>query len=575
MLPQFRILSPDPGRIQAIADRLSCHRIIAVALVNRGVDSAEEADLFLHPSLNHLRAPFEIKDMERGARRIAEAVLKGEKILAFGDYDVDGVTSTVLLYTFLQAAGANVDYYIPHRRKEGYGLSRSYILDQAKTSGVRLIVTADCGSTGHDAVDSARREGIDVVITDHHNIEDPLPEAVAVINPKRKDCGAGFDHLSGVGVVFCLLICLRRQLRELEFWRGRPEPNLKRFLDLVALGTIADQVPLVKENRILTRVGFEQINSGRRPGLAALISACRLKAVKSAEDISYRLAPRLNAPGRLAHADAAVRLLIAEHADSAAQIAAMLDRLNSERQQIEAGIFDSIEDRFRENPHLLEKASIVLADPGWHEGVLGIVAARLAEKYCRPVVLISTAEETGKGSARSIDGFDLFNGIWQCRDTLLSFGGHAAAAGVRIDSGKIQPFEAAFERAVLQNGGPDAHCAFLDIDSVIAFKEITADLLDSLELLQPFGPGNPEPLFMAKNLEVVSQRIVGSTHRQMVLKQNGAPPIAAVQFNVEPCSRCDGLLDSVHFHLRWNHWNGNRTPQLILRSILPLPPQRT
>jgi len=552
--------------IHTIAEQLGCSPIIATILVNRGIYSAEMAERFLNPSLAHLRPPFEMKDMDKAVRRIAAAVEKKENILIFGDYDVDGVTSTVLLYEFLKGLDSRVRSYIPHRRKEGYGLRSSHIFEVAIPQKTNLIITADCGSTSYNAVSKAHLEGIDIVITDHHNITALPPEAAAVVNPKRHDCVAGFEHLSGVGVAFCLLICLRKYLRDLNFWRHRPEPNLKRLCDIVALGTVADQVPLVMENRILTRTGMDQINTGSRRGIVALMKASGMNRLESSDDIAYRLAPRLNAPGRMNHADLAVRLLTSKDRAAAENLAEDLNRLNTERQNTEQIIMEAIERCLHKSPALLAGPALVMSDPGWHEGVLGIVAARLVEKYSRPVVLISTKDGIGKGSARSVPGFDLFEGLKKCETMLQAFGGHAAAAGLRIETHQIDLFVKAFEAVVQSREIPEAFEAANPIDYELNLDQATPDLLDALEKLQPFGPGNSEPIFMARNIRVTSQRVVGTKHRQMHLKQHHNRTIPAIQFNIDPTLPEQEFFETVSFHLRWNRWNGKKNPQMIIRA---------
>lgn len=560
--------APSTASIQSITAQLGCSRIIATILVNRGIQSPEAAKRFLNPSLAHLRPPFGVKDMGRAVERIAAAIKKKEQILIFGDYDVDGITSTVLLYEFLRALDAQVSFHIPHRRKEGYGLSESHIVDVAIPAETDLIITADCGSSSYRAVTKAHLEGIDIVVTDHHNITVPPPEAAAVVNPKRHDCAAGFEHLSGVGVVFCLLICLRKHLRDLNFWAHGPEPNLKRLSDIVALGTVADQVPLVKENRILTRVGMDQINTGSRCGIIALMKASGLDRLESSDDIAYRLAPRLNAPGRMEHADIAVRLLTSEDQAVAENLAEDLNRLNTERQRTEQSIMDDIEKCLFKFPALLSGSALVMWDAGWHEGVLGIVAARLVAKYLRPVVLISTKDGIGKGSGRSVPGFDLYEGLKLCESMLQAFGGHAAAAGLKIETDRIDLFATAFEAAVKKLNLPNNLESVYPIDYELNLDQATPDLLDALEMLQPFGQGNPEPVFMARNIRVTSQRVVGIKHRQMHLAQDGSRSIPAIQFNIDPNLPEKDCFETVLFNLRWNRWNGKRKPQIIVRECV-------
>ncbi|HIJ57433.1 MAG TPA: single-stranded-DNA-specific exonuclease RecJ [Deltaproteobacteria bacterium] len=569
MSNKYHALNPDNLIVDQIRKSLNCSRIMATVLANRGITDAEHANRFLNPSLSHLAPPFSIKDMEKAVFRIITAIENNEKILVFGDYDVDGVTSTVLLYEFLQSLGASVSYYIPHRAKEGYSLQKQHIHNLAEPKGYRLIITTDCGSSSHEAIEAAREKSIDVIVTDHHHVPDILPPALALLNPKRKDCHSGFEHLAGVGVAFSLLICLRKELRSRNYWKTSPEPNLKECSDLVALGTVADQVPLIKDNRILVKTGIRHINRKRRPGLIALSSVAEISDRIDAENIAFRLAPRLNAPGRLDHPHLAVKLLLSKNQNEAEHIAQSLNRLNSDRKNIEQEIFLDIRN-YLEKDHLASNQnSIVLANSTWHEGVIGIVAARIAELYHCPVALIAEKGGIGKGSARSVSGFDLFEGLKTCRNHLETFGGHSMAAGFRVNIDEIPQFKDAFERAVTDLGMADeseiGDC--IPIDCSIDFNDITEQLIDSLEALEPFGNGNPEPVFQAKTLSIVSQKIVGSRHRQLVLAQPsvaGKKYLHAIQFNVDSTEPLDDSLSTPVFRLRWNRWNGRKRPQLII-----------
>lgn len=573
MKKKWHLLSPDPDLIDHLTNSLKCLPEVAAILVNRGIDTTEDACLFLNPSLNQLRPPFSIKDMDIGTNRVADAIVNGENILIFGDYDVDGVTATVLMFEFLKEINASVFYYIPHRTSEGYGLQRRHIFEVALPRGIDLIITADCGSSSHDAITVAQKNGIDVVITDHHDVPETLPNAFATINPKRRDCRAGFEHLAGVGVAFHFLICLRRRLRDKAFWEDKSEPNLKRLTDLVALGTIADQVPLIKENRILTKVGMEQINTGSRPGIQSLVQASGAERVESTDDISYRLAPRLNAAGRIAHADSAAALLTSKDTPTAWQMAESLNDLNASRQDAEKKLLKEIEVYFSKHPRLLKKKSIVLSSPSWHEGMLGIVASRLVDKYFSPVVLIAVKDGIGKGSARGIQGLNLYQLLKLCENTLESFGGHAMAAGLKVQEDKISLFTTAFESAVLQQMKTSDFQPTLVIDKVLDFNQINPSLVNALECLGPFGPGNPEPLFLANNIDIASQKIVGKTHRQLLLEQqceSEGKRLPAIQFNINPLNVNDNdsnrFIDRVVFRLRWNRWNNNKKIQLLVED---------
>ncbi|MEW6672091.1 MAG: single-stranded-DNA-specific exonuclease RecJ [Thermodesulfobacteriota bacterium] len=571
-MKRWQILRADADAVANLRRLLNCTFITATLLVNRNLVKETEVRRFLNTSLTQLRSPLEMAGMGSALERIVTAVELGQKILIFGDYDVDGITATATLLEFFQYLKADVSYYIPHRIREGYSLQPAHIREYAVPSGIDLIITADCGSGSHQAVAAAAAAGIDVIITDHHQIFDRLPPAVSVINPHRPDCAAGFENLAGVGVALCLLIGLRKRLRDINFWQDLPEPNLKDFCDLVAVGTVADIVPLQGENRIFTAAGIEMIQSAGRPGLKALLleSGTDPKTVDT-QDIAFRLAPRLNAAGRLDHAAAAVELLTTRSPETAGRIAVKLNALNRQRQGVEQAMLADISAMLADRPDLLGNRSLVLAHSGWHEGVLGIVASRLLEMYFRPVVLISVKDGIARGSARSIPGFDMFKGLTACRAFLKNFGGHTQAAGLSLAVEMIEPFRRHFEKTVLEATLPDDFSPTLTIDCKLDFKDINAALLDELSSLEPYGSGNPEPLFTAENITVVSASIVGKYHRRMLLGQPGADTCSsfnAIQFNIDPSGPAPQRLERIAFRLRWNHWNGKKTLQLIIEEAI-------
>lgn len=571
MKKEWQILRPDPGAVEKLAGILKCHPAIAAILVNRNIASPEDASNFLSASVNHLNPPFTLKDMDVAIHRILKAINRNEKILIFGDYDVDGITATTILLEFFRSVGADVSYYIPHRITEGYGLQRSHITTYALAKKINLIITVDCGSGSHDAVAAANAAGIDVIITDHHMMPDTLPPAVAVINPKRQDCPSGFDDLAGVGVAFCLLICLRKQLRDQNFWKNRPEPNLKNICDLVALGTLADMVPLTNDNRTLAKTGLDIMGSSPRPGMKALMEVCEInKRTVDSNDVIFGLAPRLNSAGRIDHAGMAVELLTTKSMDQASQIARSLNHMNRKRRNIETDILAQIEDHLNINPSLLRKSTLFLAHPDWHLGILGIVASRIMKKYFCPVVLISTADGVGKGSARSIPGVDLYDGLCACAGDLESFGGHSMAAGLKIKTKKIDRFESNFENFVDGITKPDDFISKLYIDYELGFDDISEDLMDEIESLNPFGTGNPEPIFLTGNITVVSSKIVGKHHRRMLLKQSGGKTdktFHAIHFNGNTAIPVKEDFDRIAFRLQWNRWNGRKTAQMVIEEV--------
>ncbi|MBU1569970.1 MAG: single-stranded-DNA-specific exonuclease RecJ, partial [Proteobacteria bacterium] len=489
MKKNWRIPEPDSKLVENICKTINCSVFLASILVNRGIVSSKDVHDFLNISLDNIRHPFSIIDMEIAVKRIYNAIINHEKILIFGDYDVDGVTSTAILMEFLRHTGTDVSYYIPHRTKEGYGLQETHIYDIAIPDKIDLIITVDCGSSSHDAVIAARNAGIDIVITDHHIVPEKLPEAIALVSPKRADCNSGLEDLAGVGVAFYLIMSLRKFLRDMNFWNSHPEPNLKNLCDLIALGTVADMVPLVGENRIFAKTGLDLINSGNRIGISALIKACGSnKYPIDSEDIAFRLAPRINALGRVDHAKDAVELLLTEDSDTAGRIAQRMNLMNTSRQNIEKKIYEYIMEHVNNNPEILQNRSVVLSHHSWHEGILGIVASRMVEKFNRPVVLFAQKDGFAKGSARSVSGFNLYEGLMACSDLLDTFGGHSMAAGIKIKIQNIEMFRQEFEKTVtarMQDSLP-----LTDIDCEIGFEDINVELTDELESLKPFGTGN-------------------------------------------------------------------------------------
>jgi len=570
MKKEWQILQPGIHLVEKLCGILKCHPIVASILVNRNITSAEDASSFFNTSLNHLSPPFSIKDMDAAVDRILEAIARKEKILIFGDYDVDGITATTILLEFLHSVDADVAYYIPHRIAEGFGLKKNHISDYAIPNGIHLIITVDCGSDSQDAVKVASDSGIDVIITDHHMISDTMPPAVAVINPKRNDCPSGFRDLAGVGVAFYLLICLRKKLRDTNFWQDRPEPNLKNYCDLVALGTLADMVPLTRDNRILIKAGLNIIRSSQRPGLNALIEVCRInKHTMDSDDIVFYLAPRLNSAGRIDHASTAVELLTAKNIKTARKIAHSLNRLNQDRRNIENKILAEVNNHLKNNQHLLRKNTLVLVHQDWHLGILGIVASRLIKRYFRPVVLITTADGIGKGSARSIPEVNLYEGLSACAKNIENFGGHPMAAGLKIKTENIDPFRIHFENIVSRMAKPADFIPKIAIDYKLDFVNISDKLIDELESLKPFGIANLEPLFMTKEVDIISSKRVGKNHRQMVLGQKigkTGKTFNAIQFNVDTRTPSKGTFDQIAYRLRWNRWNGRKNAQIVIED---------
>jgi len=571
-MKSWNILQPKTEVVNRLLATLKCSPVVASLLANRGIDSPALAGRFLTPSLHQLSDPSAMVDMDKAVRRIHDAILQQERILIFGDYDVDGVTATVLVTDFLNTVGARVSFYIPHRETEGYGLKPGHICDPAISNNINLIITVDCGSSSHEAVRMARRAGIDVIITDHHAISNPMPEALAVVNPKRCDCPSGAEDLAGVGVAFFLIISLRKYLRDRGFWMSRNEPNLKNACDLVALGTVADMVPLTGDNRILVKSGIDIIHSGPRPGIQSLIETSGIhRPFLNSEDIAFKLAPRLNAAGRMAHAETAAHLLLSHDSQIALKLAETLNALNSKRRSVEQCVLEEIHLRLQNEPEHLHANALVMADAAWPCGILGIVASRLVRQFFRPVILIATKNGTGRGSARSIPGFDLYQGLKTCSDSLIGFGGHAAAAGLEISTERIPEFINRFTRMADSRISREQLVPEMTVDGVLDIQDITPELIDDIESLKPYGTGNPEPVFLAKNIHIASSGIVGRNTRRMILKaRNGisGAGISAVQFNVDSPLPMKSEIREMVYRLRWNFWNGNRTPQILVEDAI-------
>jgi len=481
---------------------------IAQVLSARGI-SPKESPAFLEPRLEYLNDPFLMRDMDKAVERIITAVKESQKIMVHGDYDVDGVTSLSLLYRNLTSIGLNVIPYIPDRFTEGYGLSRQGI-EKAKEEGISLIITVDCGITALEEIEMARKYGIDVIVTDHHEPRETLPEATAIINPKVDNYP--FKDLAGVGVAFKLLEALYRKL----------SLNLNHLywdLDLVALGTVADIVPLVKENRVFVHFGLKILEKSKKAGIKSLKSVTGLNGKVKPWHISFVLAPRLNAAGRLNHAIEAFKLLSTRDGLEALQLARELDKTNKERQGIERKILSEAEKMVR-RMDLDEDWVIVLGSEDWHEGVIGIVASKLVEQYNRPTILLSFTGGIGKGSGRSIQNFNLFNALLDLEKYLLSFGGHKMAAGLRLEKENLQDFRQALNKLAKERLKKEYFKPELYIDGEIRLPDINQDILSIYRKLSPFGMGNPQPVFVVKNVTVKNDiRVMKDRHISFTLKQ--------------------------------------------------------
>ncbi|MEZ4600515.1 MAG: single-stranded-DNA-specific exonuclease RecJ [Syntrophotaleaceae bacterium] len=554
---------PAVALVGALAKSLGLSPLTATVLGQRGVRHEEEGRLFLEGRLDAIPDPFQMKDMTAAVDRLAKAIHKGEPIAVHGDYDVDGITGTALLVETLRRFGATVEFFIPLRLKDGYGLSGE-ALQRAAEAGARVAVSVDCGVSAQQEAKLAEELGLDLIITDHHQVPAELPRALAVVNPGRPDCPFPEKILSGVGVAFMLLIALRARLREQGFFAGRREPDLRRSLDLVALGTIADIVPLVGLNRLLVRYGLDLLCQGGRPGIEALKTVTALDRV-SCGDVGFRLAPRLNAAGRLEDAAQGVALLLETSPERALEMARQLDRVNGERQAIEQQTLQEAIDMVDETC-LSDRRTIVLASDGWHPGVIGIVASRLVERYHRPAVLVALENGLGKGSARSIKGFHLYRAMESCRSLLEGFGGHEFAAGLTIRDSSIEDFRAAFEALGRETLNEEQLEPRLFFDGEVQLEELNFEPVDELRRLAPFGAGNPQPVFVARGVLVQRPQVVGNGHIRFIALQGGYS-CPCIGFGLgERVSALNGRLDLL-FAPQINEWQGRRTVQLLVKDF--------
>lgn len=503
--------TPDEAKIQTISESLRVPPLIASILITRSYDTHQKIKSYLFPSLDELSDPFEIPNLEQAVERILFALKNRENIGLYGDYDVDGLCGTALLYLVLTRLGANVFPYIPNRLLEGYGLSRKAI-KYLKDNNATLLITIDCGITNIEETRYARELGIDVIITDHHEPIDNLPPAYAVVTPKLSPDNEKIYHLAGVGVAFKLAQGLYKAVSI--------EDEIYQHLDLVALGTVADIVPLIGENRILTRFGLRTLEKTSKPGLRALMQKAHIWGEELATwKIVFILAPRLNSAGRISEPKASLELLITYDNYKAEKFAEFIEKENQRRKQLDEEIFKQAVSRFESDPRASEKKMIIIDDANWHIGVIGIVASRLVEKYFKPTLLISTKNGIGKGSGRSVAGFHLLNAIKSCGEYLLKFGGHTQAAGIAIEPDKIEQFKRAMLEYAELNLPDDTLIPTLTIDAKLDPDEIEPNLIQWLDLFMPFGPQNMRPVFLIENAQIICEpRILNGEHIRFRIK---------------------------------------------------------
>ena len=556
----------DAAQAEALERELGLAPVTARLLAIRGLGDLDVAKRFLSPSLDALHDPFRLAGMAEAVDRILGAVARRERIAVHGDYDVDGVTSTVILRRALELAGADVVHFIPERMRDGYGLQPASI-ERLHADGARLVISVDCGIRGIDAATRARELGMDLIITDHHEPDVELPCALAVINPKRHDCTYPDKNLAGVGVALKLVQALCSRTNRTNV--------LPAFVKIAAIGTLADVVPLVGENRVIAKLGLGMLSKGpHRVGLRALLDVCGLTGKEiDSYHIGFVLAPRVNAAGRMSSPDIAARLLLAADeamGDEARELATLLDAENLRRQQEEAEIVAQAKKIVETDLEVGSRTVIVVGGPGWHRGVIGIVASKLVDAFHRPAIVLSIDGDVAHGSCRSIPSFDLLGGLESCEDLLTKFGGHKQAAGLTIETARIREFRSRINAHADDRLGPDDLRPRLWLDGPLPFRGITAQVAEELAALAPFGAGNPSPLFSASRVEIVDgPRRIKERHLKMAFKQDGKVMRGMAWRAVEREEFVTGHREAIDlaFSLEQDIWNGERYLQLSIADF--------
>lgn len=560
MNKKWHIYEPDTNKIEELKNKYKINELLATILVNRNIIEEKEIKLFLEPTRNDFYDPFLITDMEIAINRIIKAINNQEKVTIYGDYDVDGITSITVLKSFFKDVGLEASYYIPNRLEEGYGLN-TLAIDEIKNNGCDLMITVDCGISGIEEIKYANSLGIETIITDHHEPGSELPKAVAVIDNKRKDSKYPFRELAGVGVVFKLIQALGTKL-------GLKEESYLKYLDIVCVGTISDIVPLIDENRVITKLGLLLVNQTKNIGLKSIINSCGYNNVDS-NTISFGVAPRINACGRMGKAEEALNLFLCKNIVQAQELTKKLNMHNKERQEIEKNIFNNAIEIIKKQ-HLDKNKVIIVGGENWHHGVMGIVSSKITEMYFKPSILLSFEENgIGKGSGRSIPGFDLHEGLMKCSDILEKFGGHSMAVGVSVKKQNLNKFIEKFEK-VAESEHIEDIIPIINIDAKVNLSDINKDMVESLKLLEPFGEANKMPIFAFKNLKIDSIRALSEgKHLKLTLKDNNFI-INAIGFNIGSLVEEYKIGDKVDIAglLEINNYGGQDNLQINIRDIM-------
>ena len=560
MNKKWQIYETDENKVEKLKEKYKLNDLLATILVNRGITSEEKIRQFLEPTRQDFYDPYLMKDMEIAVERIIKAIERGEKVIIYGDYDVDGITSTTVLKKFLKDLGLEVSYYIPNRLNEGYGLNKNAV-EKIVNEGYSLMITVDCGITGIEEIDYANSLGLEVIVTDHHEPGEILPKALAVIDNKRKDSTYPFRDLAGVGVAFkvCQALGIRLELKE--------EAYLK-YLDIVCVGTISDIVPLVDENRVITKLGLLLVKQTKNIGLKSIINSSGYSKIDS-NTISFGVAPRINACGRMGKAEEALELLLSTDIYKVNELTKKLNEHNRERQEIEKAIYESAIKKIEEK-HLDENRTIIVGGENWHHGVIGIVSSKITDMYFKPSILLSFEEDgIGKGSGRSIPGFDLHDALMKCQNTLEKFGGHSMAVGITIRKDELEKFSKEFEK-VAEEEKIEEIVPVLNIDSKIELDFVDKDVIESLKKLEPFGEANKMPIFAFKNLRIDSIRALSEgKHLKLTLKEDNRI-INAIGFNMGKLAEEYRIGDKIDVAgvLEINTFNGVDNLQINIKDIM-------
>ena len=557
MNKKWELCDTDLKKVEEISKEYNVSNLLAIALVNRGITAKEDLKIFLNPTRNDFHDPYLMPDMEIAVNRIIKAIENKEKVIIYGDYDVDGITSITVLKKFLADRGLNVDEYIPNRLDEGYGLNKKAI-DKIVEKKYKLMITVDCGISGIEEIEYANKLGLETIVTDHHEPTDVLPKALAVVDAKRKDNKYPFNQLAGVGVVFKLIqaINMKYNLSQKEYLK---------YLDLVCIGTISDIVPLVDENRVIAKLGLKLVEVTKNIGLKALLNMVGCKKIDSSV-ISFGVAPRINASGRMGFARDALQLFLTNNINEAIEISKKLNEYNIQRQETEKRIFQEVLEKIEKTEK--DKTCIILGNENWHHGVIGIVASKITEMYYKPSILICYEGNEGKGSGRSIPGFDLYEALSRCNNNVEKFGGHSMAIGIGVNKDKFENFKNDLE-TYAENANIKDFVPIIKIDNEINAKDMQIKIVEDLDMLEPFGEANKMPLFMYRNLKINSIRALSDgKHLKLTLKDENLI-MNAIGFNMGNLNNEYLLGDKVDVvaSLEINRFNGKKEVQLNIKDI--------